>query len=50
MEQNQTKEFMSTSFGDEKLSKEMELNSTMSISPQTRDEYEQKIKNIGGNE
>lgn len=35
-------------FGMEKLSKTNELNESMSISPQARDEYESKIWNIGG--
>ena len=35
-------------FGMEKLSKANELNETMSIAPQGRDAYEQKIMNIGG--
>ena len=35
-------------FGMEKLSKANELNESMSIAPQGRDEYEQKIMNIGG--
>ena len=36
-------------FGYEKLSKANELNETMSIAPQGRDEYESKIFSIGGN-
>lgn len=35
-------------FGIEKLSKINELNETMSIAPQARDEYESKLFNIGG--
>lgn len=35
-------------FGMEKLSKANELNEGMSIAPQGRDEYENKIWNIGG--
>ena len=35
-------------FGMEKLSKANELNESMSIAPQARDEYEIKIFNIGG--
>ena len=35
-------------FGMEKLSKANELNESMSIAPQGRDAYEQKIMNIGG--
>ena len=36
-------------FGMEKLSKVNELNESMSIAAQGRDEYESKIWNIGGN-
>jgi len=36
-------------FGMEKLSKVNELNESMSITAQGRDEYESKIWNIGGN-
>ena len=35
-------------FGMEKLSKVNELNESMSITAQGRDEYESKIWNIGG--
>ena len=35
-------------FGMEKLSKANELNESMSITPQARDEYESKLWNIGG--
>lgn len=35
-------------FGMEKLSKINELNESMSIAPQGRDEYESKLFNIGG--
>lgn len=36
-------------FGIDKLSKANELNESMSIAPQARDEYESKLWNIGGN-
>ena len=35
-------------FGMEKLSKANELNESMSITPTGRDEYENKLWNIGG--
>lgn len=35
-------------FGMEKLSKTNELNESMSITPQARDEYESKLWNLGG--
>ena len=36
-------------FGMDKLSKANELNESMSIAPQARDDYESKLFNIGGN-
>lgn len=44
--QQQNKEFMTQSFGDSKLDKSTELNSSMSISPSSPDEY---TRTIGGN-
>lgn len=40
---------MSSSFGDEKMNKSKELNSNMSISNNTPDEYTRKIQSLGGN-
>ena len=34
-------------FGYDKLSKANELNESMSIAPQARDEYESKLWNVG---
>lgn len=42
------KDFMSDSFGDGKLSKELELNESMTIAQQAPDEYTNKLNNIGG--
>lgn len=42
------RDFMSESFGDSKLSKEVELNASMSIQPQAPDELENKMNNVGG--
>lgn len=39
---------MVSSYGDEKASKERELNASMSIQNQSADEYTQKMHNIGG--
>ena len=48
-ESNQMKNFLGGSgFGDNKLSKDNELNESMSIKPQSPDEYENKIKNVTG--
>lgn len=44
----ENKDFMSESFGDSKISKETELNASMSITPQAPDELENKIHNVGG--
>lgn len=41
------REFMATSFGDDKLSKEVELNASMSIAPTGEDEYERAVFNTG---
>lgn len=46
--ENSVKDFMTDSFGDGKLSKENELNETMSIATQAPDEYTNTINNIGG--
>ena len=48
-ESNTMKNFLGgSSFGDSKLSKENELNESMSIKPMAQDEYESKIKNLTG--
>ena len=48
-ESNTMKNFLGgSSFGDSKLSKENELNESMSIKPMSQDEYESKIKNLTG--
>ena len=48
-ESNTMKKFLGgSSFGDSKLSKENELNESMSIKPMAQDEYESKIKNLTG--
>lgn len=40
---------MVSDYGDNKASKEKELNASMSIQSQSADEYTNKIHNIGGN-
>lgn len=45
---NNTRELVKTHEGDNKLDKSTELNETMTIAPSGQDEYENKIKNIGG--
>lgn len=38
-----------STYGDEKLDKSNELNESMSIATASKDEYESKIHNVGGN-
>lgn len=38
-----------SSFGDNKWSKQRELNTDMSISPQSPDELTNKLRSLGGN-
>ena len=45
---NKTRDFVNAHEGDNKLDKGVELNETMTIAPSGKDEYENKIKNIGG--
>lgn len=45
---NENRDFMSTSFGDEKLNKETELNESMSIQANGADELSQKLNTLGG--
>ena len=47
---NETRSMMKGTYDDHRLDKSNELNSRMSIKEQAPDEYEQKIKNLGGNE
>lgn len=44
-----TRSMMSSSFGDEKMNKNKELNETMSIANSSPDEYTRKIQSLGGN-
>lgn len=47
-EKQTNREFMSTSFGDEKASKMKELNASMTIRETSNDSYTNKLHNIGG--
>lgn len=46
--ENENRSMMKTDYGDEKVDKSNELNETMTISEQSRDEYEQAAHNLGG--
>ena len=48
-QKNTMQDMMKSSYGSEKADKSNELNSNMSITHQGRDEYENKIHNVGGN-
>ena len=48
-ESNKVKSFISTSFGDDKLSKSKELTHEMSIKSTSQDELTTTLKNLGGN-
>ena len=45
---NENRDFMLSDYGAEKVSKDKELNDTMTIVETGADEYEQTIMNIGG--
>ena len=45
---NSNRDFMNDTYKDNKLSKDTELNSTMSISQSAPDKYEQTQKSVGG--
>lgn len=46
---NETKSFISSSYGDEKLSKAKELNSNMSIRANGQDDLTSRLNTLGGN-
>lgn len=48
--ENTPKSFMNESFGDSKMDKSTELNSSMSIQEKSQDAYTSKIANITGKE
>ena len=45
---NETRSMMKGSYQDNKLDKSNELNDSMTINEQSRDEYEQTLHSIGG--
>lgn len=47
-QKNETRSFMKGTYQDNKLDKSSELNDTMTINESSRDEYEQKLHNLGG--
>lgn len=47
---NETRSMMKGSYQDNKLDKSNELNESMTINEQSRDEYEQTLHTLGGNE
>lgn len=46
--ENETKSMMKSDFGDIKTDKSDELNDSMTIDEQSRDEYEQAVHTLGG--
>lgn len=49
-DKNTNKSFATSNYGDEKLSKQRELNSGMSINNAGYNAYQRKIASLGGNE
>ena len=47
-QKNETRSFMKGTYQDNKLDKSSELNDGMTINESSRDEYEQKLHNLGG--
>lgn len=47
-EKNQNRSMMKNDYGDSKIDKSNELNETMTISEQSRDEFESEIHSLGG--
>ena len=47
-QKNETRSFMKGTYQDHKLDKSSELNDSMTINESSRDEYEQKLHNLGG--
>ena len=47
---NDTRSLMKGSYQDHKLDKSNELNESMTINEQSKDEYEQTLHTLGGNE
>ena len=49
-QKNETRSFMKGTYQDTKLDKSSELNDSMTINESSRDEYEQKLHNLGGSQ
>ena len=49
-QKNTTRSMMKGSYEDHKLDKSSELNDSMTINESSRDEYEQKLHNLGGSQ
>ena len=49
-QKNETRSFMKGTYQDNKLDKSSELNDSMSIDEKSRDDYEQKLHNLGGSQ
>ena len=47
-QKNENRSFMKGTYEDHKLDKSSELNDSMTINESSRDEYEQKLHNLGG--
>lgn len=47
-ETNENRSFMKGSYTDTRLDKSVELNDTMTINEESRDEYESTIMSLGG--
>ena len=47
-QKNENRSFMKGTYQDNKLDKSSELNDSMTINESSRDEYEQKLHNLGG--
>lgn len=47
---NETRSMMKQTYEDHRLDKSNELNDSMTINESSRDEYENKLHNLGGNE
>ena len=47
---NDTRSMMKGTYQDHKLDKSNELNESMTINEQSKDEYEQTLHTLGGNE
>lgn len=46
--ENENRGMMKSDYGDNKVDKSNELNESMTISEQSRDEYEQTVHTLGG--